>query len=374
MATKVAGFLGFIAVLAAAAMISCNGGGSGEDAGAARVNDTGGIPAGSEGGPCFGNGTCNQDLACASDLCVRLPDAGADTGAAADAVTEQDADEDAGFDAGTPDTGFDAGTEDAGFDAGMPDIGVPDAGFPQTYPRPGKGCKDFGFDPQNPRISDSLKFNPKGILKGRGTYTQDGFNPPDAVSCDDPEDTSYVEYKIPSAECGRVEFDAVGLDNSFTCQKAEEVFAMYDDSWEHPVSQSVLDRYQYNPYKVTLLLHCDEPGGACDPAWGGGWFNAGNDSIGGAVTCRAFASMKPLTLDPGQTQHFVVQWFGDDAGTCLYIEGTGNPAGGYNCVPRASCGEYVSYVQTITIGGTPMGPPATGATFSNVKIWWFQPQ
>src|SRR5688500_12466285 len=29
-------------------------------------------PAGSEGGPCYGNQTCNEELTCASDLCVRF--------------------------------------------------------------------------------------------------------------------------------------------------------------------------------------------------------------------------------------------------------------------------------------------------------------
>jgi hypothetical protein len=28
---------------------------------------------GTEGGPCYGNGTCNEGLSCASNLCVRLP-------------------------------------------------------------------------------------------------------------------------------------------------------------------------------------------------------------------------------------------------------------------------------------------------------------
>ena len=30
-------------------------------------------PDGTEGGACYGNGTCNDDLTCASNLCVRLP-------------------------------------------------------------------------------------------------------------------------------------------------------------------------------------------------------------------------------------------------------------------------------------------------------------
>jgi hypothetical protein len=28
---------------------------------------------GSEGGACYGNGTCDEGLTCASDLCVKLP-------------------------------------------------------------------------------------------------------------------------------------------------------------------------------------------------------------------------------------------------------------------------------------------------------------
>ena len=38
-------------------------------------DDTLGITAGKEGGPCYENNTCNTGLICASSLCVRLPDA-----------------------------------------------------------------------------------------------------------------------------------------------------------------------------------------------------------------------------------------------------------------------------------------------------------
>jgi hypothetical protein len=41
---------------------------------------------GDERGPCYGNHTCNDGLACLSDVCVRIPDAGVD--AATDAPTD----------------------------------------------------------------------------------------------------------------------------------------------------------------------------------------------------------------------------------------------------------------------------------------------
>lgn len=379
MTTRVGIAICAAAVYAAMMMISCSSGGSGDDAGAARVKDAGEVATGAEGGPCFPNGTCDQDLVCASDLCVRLPDAGVDAGTVEDASSDAGSPDGGVPDIGTLDAGLDAGMQDtgvpdSGFDAGIPDTGAPDAGFPQSFPRQGKGCVDFGYDPQKPQIADTLKLGSKGTLVGNGTFTQDGFKLPATVDCNNPEDTSYVSYTIPQAECGRVEFDAIGLDNSFACQKAEEIFGMYDGSWEHPVSHNPLGSYQVNPYKITLMLHCDDPSGACSPTWAGSWFNVGNDSLGGATNCQSYTGLNPLALNPGQAQHFVVQWSGDAQNTCLLINATGNPAGGGACVPRASCGEYISYLQTITIGGTPMSPPATGATFSNLKIWWFQPQ
>ena len=33
-------------------------------------------PPGSEAGPCYGNGTCDDDLTCASNLCVAIPPSG----------------------------------------------------------------------------------------------------------------------------------------------------------------------------------------------------------------------------------------------------------------------------------------------------------
>jgi hypothetical protein len=43
-------------------------------------------PEGAEGGPCYGNGTCNPGLTCGSNLCVAI-----DAGNAADASTKSDA-------------------------------------------------------------------------------------------------------------------------------------------------------------------------------------------------------------------------------------------------------------------------------------------
>jgi hypothetical protein len=56
-------------------------------------------PVGSEGGHCYGNGTCNSSLICLSNLCVQPADAGTDAGADAGPV---DAGVDAGPDAHVP--------------------------------------------------------------------------------------------------------------------------------------------------------------------------------------------------------------------------------------------------------------------------------
>ncbi len=73
-----------------------------QDAGVidAGENDAGsGPPTGTEGGPCYGNGTCNMGLSCLpigmSSICVRLPDGGVvipgDAGPAPDATVFPDA-------------------------------------------------------------------------------------------------------------------------------------------------------------------------------------------------------------------------------------------------------------------------------------------
>ena len=73
-----------LALSAAALVVGCGGGH--------------GAPDGTEGGKCFGNGTCDDGLSCDSSLCVRVGDAGATTGAAG--ATEPDA---RAADAGHPD-------------------------------------------------------------------------------------------------------------------------------------------------------------------------------------------------------------------------------------------------------------------------------
>ena len=76
----------------------------------------GGIPpdtakqSGVEGGPCYANGTCNKGLTCASNLCVKLPDAGSNP---ADAAANK-------------------GDKDIVFDATMLDFPAVDASLPDT--------------------------------------------------------------------------------------------------------------------------------------------------------------------------------------------------------------------------------------------------
>jgi MYXO-CTERM domain-containing protein len=46
---------------------------------------TGGKAAGTEGGPCYGNGTCNSGLTCLSQLCVTAPKSSSGCGCALEA-------------------------------------------------------------------------------------------------------------------------------------------------------------------------------------------------------------------------------------------------------------------------------------------------
>lgn len=97
------------AVLGALLLVGC-----GDDSGPAT---------GTEGGPCYPNGTCNEGLVCLSDLCVDpgTPDAGVPNDAAQlDAAPNQDASSTAD-DAATDDSGVeDGGISDAGPDGGLP--------------------------------------------------------------------------------------------------------------------------------------------------------------------------------------------------------------------------------------------------------------
>lgn len=68
------------------------------------------IPAGTERGPCYGNGTCNAGLVCLSDLCVSAPtsDAGVDVGLSRDVGMSIDA---PSPDAWSPDAAGPCGSE-----------------------------------------------------------------------------------------------------------------------------------------------------------------------------------------------------------------------------------------------------------------------
>ena len=70
------------------------------DEGPGTGQDSGPVP-GTERGPCYGNGTCNSGLTCASGVCVRLPD-------------------------GAP-LGPDLGLDSRPLDAAIPDAALPDA-------------------------------------------------------------------------------------------------------------------------------------------------------------------------------------------------------------------------------------------------------
>lgn len=129
-----------------------------------------GPPAGSERGPCYGNGTCNQGLVCLSQLCVRpsgdagpddasaedsgvvdlgTGDSGVDTGVVVDGGEDAAIVDGAGLDAEPTDTlDSDAGPSDqgpteVGVDVGNPDGGPSDVGGPDGGPTD-LGAPDVG--------------------------------------------------------------------------------------------------------------------------------------------------------------------------------------------------------------------------------------
>src|SRR5262245_6462436 len=59
--------------LASLSILGCGSGGGGGSVTADAAPDLPGQAVGSEGAPCYRNGTCNLGLTCASKLCVRAP-------------------------------------------------------------------------------------------------------------------------------------------------------------------------------------------------------------------------------------------------------------------------------------------------------------
>jgi len=109
-----------VSVLAAVALVSgCPEpvGGPSADAGSDSEQQ------GNEGHPCYPNQTCNDDLVCLSDLCVRLPDAGQPDSALPDVALP---------DTHAPDVSLpDTQVSDANLpDAVSPDVGAPDTSSP----------------------------------------------------------------------------------------------------------------------------------------------------------------------------------------------------------------------------------------------------
>jgi cysteine-rich repeat protein len=100
---------------------------------------------GAEGGPCYANSTCNAGLVCEAGSCATgITDTGSsDTGAEdtdiADTGAEDTGIEDTGRDTGIEDTGRDTGIEDTGGedavdDTGLTDTGPEDTGLTDTGP------------------------------------------------------------------------------------------------------------------------------------------------------------------------------------------------------------------------------------------------
>jgi hypothetical protein len=71
-------------------------------------------PAGSEGGPCYGNGTCESDLTCGSDLCVRISGSAGMPGSAGGGSTGASGSTGSGGAAGSTGTAGSTGSGGAG--------------------------------------------------------------------------------------------------------------------------------------------------------------------------------------------------------------------------------------------------------------------
>jgi hypothetical protein len=94
----------------------------------AACSDDDAKEAGTEGGPCFPNGTCMEGLTCASDLCVKM----AGDAAAEDSTVAGDAapgDSTVAGDAAPEDS---AASDMPAQDTAQPDLGAPDLPVPDT--------------------------------------------------------------------------------------------------------------------------------------------------------------------------------------------------------------------------------------------------
>lgn len=116
-----------MALLSFLGALSCSGGATNAPA------------AGSERGPCYGNGTCNAGLTCLSELCVvSTSGTPTDAGSAVDAAVDAGLSDSGPADVGPLDTGAapDSGPNDTGMmaDAAMADAGPADTGVPDVGP------------------------------------------------------------------------------------------------------------------------------------------------------------------------------------------------------------------------------------------------
>jgi hypothetical protein len=170
--TKRSDFSATISVCALASVLAgCTGSGATVDAAT--------VPTGSERGACYGNGTCNVGLTCASDLCVRVGDeagvgdaAGSDAGVASDTGRADGA---AGADGGTRDatSGSDAAS-DVGVDVGFDASRAPDGSAPPHCV--GTGCNLVGIELMSASTC-VLRANGEVACWGRGQEGElgDGF-------------------------------------------------------------------------------------------------------------------------------------------------------------------------------------------------------
>lgn len=158
-------------------------------------------PPGSEGGPCYGNGTCDADLVCASNLCVRLPDAAVPRG---DASPDQSC---ASPRLMYPDSDGD------GFGS------VASAGAMLCPPAPGyvdnnEDCAD-GDPRAHPRQMGFFGEPVIGPAAKRYDFNCDGVDEPDAHVCDSAticSNRGYTECETPFApSCWGTEVQACGV-------------------------------------------------------------------------------------------------------------------------------------------------------------------
>lgn len=214
----------------------------------------GAVPTGKEGGPCYGNGTCDDGLTCMSDRCVRWDE---DTGDDSDSEISRDLPWE-----GVSDIGPDPADSDTEDDSDNVPMDKPDAE------------EDAPDDTQDLVDSDEV---PDGTIDAEGTLedcSSDCLAPPDPCPgdlCRVPAGPYWMGSNKDGTQCPTNALDPDASLSQIPCHEVS-VPEFWIDRFEVTVAA-------YTAYLDAMGPGCTNPddGASCTPETGGNWGTAGRE-------------------------------------------------------------------------------------------------